>query len=147
MRTRHVQIAAQIRNSPEVVMGYIADVRNRPLFLASLKAVSDIKGEPSAVGTAWRWKWVALGMEFEGIGRCISYEPARQYVFRTEGGITSTWSYKAEGEGGGTRLTLDLEYEMPERALARMWSDAILDGLRKSEADHAIQNLKLILDQ
>jgi len=147
MRTRNGQITAHIQNTPDVVMGYIADVRNRPFFLPSLKSVAEIQGAPTAVGTTWKWKWIALGMEFEGVGRCISHEPGRQYVFRTEGGITSTWIYKAEAEGGGTKVTLDIEYEIPERVLARLSSDAILDTLRKSEADHATQNLKLILER
>jgi hypothetical protein len=147
MRTRALHFTAQIQNSPKAVMSYIADVRHRPLFLPSLKSVFDIQGDPVAVGTTWKWKWVALGIEFEGVGRCISYEPGRQYALRTEGGITSSWTYRAEAEGGGTRLTLDLEYEIPEKALGRLPTDAILDAVRKSEADHAIHNLKLILDQ
>jgi carbon monoxide dehydrogenase subunit G len=147
MNTRTVQITAHIQNSPDKVMNYIADVRNRPFFLPSLKAVADIQGDPSAVGTTWKWKWVALGMQFEGVGRCMSHERGRQYTFQTEGGIKSTWTYKAEPESGGTKVTCDLEYEIPERALARLSSKAVLDVLRKSEADHAVQNLKLILDR
>jgi carbon monoxide dehydrogenase subunit G len=147
MRTRTLQLDAYIENTPETVMRYIADVRNRPFFLPSLKSVSDIKGDASAPGATWRWKWVVLGMEFEGAGRCLSYEPGRQYAFRTEGGIASTWTYKAGAERTGTKLTVDIEYEVPEKALARLPSDTVLDALRKSEANTAIQNLKSILDK
>jgi carbon monoxide dehydrogenase subunit G len=142
-----IDVQAHIDNTPEAIIGYIADVRNRPLYLPSLKSVSDIQGEPSAAGTSWRWTWVSLGMEFEGRGRCLQHEPGKLYSFRTEGGIASTWTYRAEGEGKGTRLSIHIEYEIPERARPRLPSDAIAEAMKKTEADRVVQNLKHILDQ
>ena len=146
MSTRVVETNVRIENSPEAVIGYIADVRNRPLFLSSLKSVGDIKGDASTVGTTWKWTWVALGMEFEGIGRCLKYEPGRLYSFKTEGGIESTWTYTAESEGEGTKLTIQAEYKIPDKVL-RLPSDSVADAMRRSEVDHVTQNLKVILDQ
>lgn len=147
MKTRSEHVEAHVRNSPDVVLGYIADVRNRPFFLPSLKAVSDIQGDPSAAGTTWKWKWVTLGMEFEGIGRCVQHEQGRSYSFQTQGGLESKWTYRAEAHEGGTKLSLDLEYQIPDHVLARLPSERILDGLRKTEAGTAIQNLKVILEK
>jgi carbon monoxide dehydrogenase subunit G len=141
------RIDAYIQNTPEAVVGYIADVRNRSLFLGSLKSVSDIKGDPSSAGTTWKWKWVAVGMEFEGIGRCLQYEPGRLYSFRTEGGIESKWTYKAEPQTGGTKLSVELEYQVPGNVLQRLRSKSILENLAKGELERAIQNLKVILDK
>lgn len=147
MTTRNFEVSIRIENTAEAVIGYIADVRNRPLYLASLKSVSDIKGDPSAVGTTWKWTWVALGMEFEGIGRCLEHDPGRYYSFKTEGGIASKWSYRAEPEAEGTKLTLQVEYEIPDKVLPRLRSDSMAEAMRKSEADRVTQNLKVILDR
>ncbi len=147
MKKQQVQVSAHIENTPEAVMAYIADVRNRPLYLPSLKAVQDIKGDPSAAGTTWRWTWVMLGMEFEGIGRCLERQPGKLYSFKTEGGIDSTWTYRAAPEGKGTNLTIHVEYQVPDRALPRLRSDAHAEATRKAEVDHVIQNLKTILDK
>jgi hypothetical protein len=147
MRTRTVQLTGHIENTPEAVTAYIADVRNRPLYLPSLKAVSDIQGDPAAAGTTWTWTWVAPGFEFEGIARCLAYEPGRLYSFKSEGGIESTWTYRVKPEGDGTRLDLEVDYTLPERALPRITSESVVAGLEKSEAERAIQNLKTILDR
>jgi polyketide cyclase/dehydrase/lipid transport protein len=147
MKTKALQFDAYIENAPETVMAYIADVRNRPFFLPSLKSVSDLSGDTLVPGSTWRWRWVALGIEFEGMGHCLAYEPGREYAFRTEGGIGSTWTYRATAERTGTRLRVDIQYEAPPAVLGRLPSEAILEPLRRSEASTAIHNLKSILDR
>jgi carbon monoxide dehydrogenase subunit G len=143
--SQNIDVTAYIANTPEAVIAYIAEVRNRPLYLPSLKSVSDIKEGPG--GTTWKWTFVALGMEFEGTGRVVKHEPGRLYAFTTEGGIASTWTYRAEPEGQGTRLTIHVDYDIPERARPRLPSEALAESMRKSEAERVVQNLKLILDQ
>lgn len=147
MKSRSLQVTAHIDNTPEAVMSYIADVRNRPLYLPSLKSVSDLRGDPQAAGTTWKWTWVAPGLELEGVGRCLAYEPGRRYSFKSEGGIESTWTYQADPEDGATALTIQVEYTIPESALPRLPAESMIEAMEKSEADRAIQNLKVILDR
>src|SRR5262249_59671169 len=120
MGGQRVKASGLIDNSPEAVLGYVADVRNRTYYLPSLKAVSDITGEPASANTTWKWTWVLLGMEFVGTGRSLTYEPGKRYSFRTEGAIDSTWMYTAQPEGKGTRLTIEVEYEPPAGVLGRL---------------------------
>src|SRR6516165_1077644 len=116
MSTRSFEVSTYIENTPEMVLTYIANVRNRPLYLPSLKSVTDVKENPEGTGTTWKWTWVSLGMEFEGTGRCLKYEPGKRYSFKTEGGLASTWTYTAQPEGKGTKLAIHLEYDVPEKA-------------------------------
>jgi len=141
MTMQKVQTSTHVENTPEAVMAYIADVKNRPLYLPSLKAVSDVKGGPGA-GATWKWTWVMFGAELQGAGRCLDYQPGKLYSFRTEGGITSTWTYRAAPEGKGTKLTIEVEYTVPERVLPRLRTDP-----HKAEVEHVLQNLKTILDK
>lgn len=144
---RAIEALAHIENTPEAVIGYVADVRHRPLFLPLLKSVSDIQGDPAAAGTTWKWIWLALGLEWEGVGRCLQVEPGRLYSFQTEGGIQSTWTYRAEPEGKGTKLSVRVEYEVPPKAVPLMPTEAVLANRRQTETEQAIKNLKEILDQ
>jgi len=141
------ETSGHIDNTPEAVIAYVADPRNRPLFFPSLKAITDIQGEPSAVGTSWKWTFVALGMEFRGRGRCLSHEPGRLYSFQTDGGIRSTFTYRAHAESGGTKLTVSLEYEVPENAKAKLPAGDRGQKLREEEARRALENLQLILQR
>lgn len=145
MTMQQVKASGFIDNTPEAVLGYIADVRNRTFFLPSLKAVSDIQGEPASARTAWTWTWVLLGMEFVGTGRSVAYQPGKLYSFKTDGGIASTWTYTVAPEGTGTRLNIQVEYQPPSGVLARLRGDP--QKQHQTEADHVLQNLKAILDR
>lgn len=147
MSTRTIQADARIENDPESVIAYISDVRNRPLYLSLLRSVDDVHEKEGVVGSTWRWTVGVLGMDFSGTGVCTGYEAGKRYSFTTEGGISSTWTYRANPEDGGTRLTVEVEYQVPANALAAMPTDIVLESTRKAEADRAVKNLKTILDR
>jgi hypothetical protein len=144
MTAQQVKASGVIDNTPNAVLGYIADIRNRTFFLPSLKAVSNVKGEPASANTTWTWTWVLLGMEFVGTGRSLAYQPGKMYSFKTEGGIESTWTYTVTPEGKGTRLTIQVEYQPPKGVLGRLRGDP--QARHQAEADQVLQNLKAILD-
>jgi carbon monoxide dehydrogenase subunit G len=145
--TSTFEISGHIDNTPEDVIAYVADPRNRPLFFPSLKSISDVQGEPTAVGTTWKWTFVALGMQFSGRGRCLKHEPGKLYSFQTDGGIQSTFTYRAEPESGGTKLTVNLEYQVPESAKPKLPTGDRAQKMREEEAHHVLQNLQLILNR
>lgn len=145
MTMQQVKATGTIDNTPEAVLGYIADVRNRTFYLPSLKAISNVQGEPASASTTWTWTWALLGMEFTGTARSTAYQPGKLYSFKTEGGIDSTWTYTATPEGKGTRLTIQVEYEPPASILARLVGDS--QGRHQAEVDQVLQNLKTVLDR
>lgn len=146
MSGRNLEVTAVINNTPDAVLSYVADVRNRPLYLPQLKSVADVKGAPGP-GQSWKWTFLALGMEFEGLGRCLDYVPGKHYKFATEGGIASTWTYSVAPEGTATRLNVNVEYTVPDKAKSILPADNVLDSMKKAEADKAVKNLKTILDK
>ena len=107
------------------VIDYVADPKNRLAYFSNVKSISDIKGEPKSVGQSWKWTFSALGLDFEGRGRCVNYEPGKVYSFTTEGGIKSTFTFEAAAAGQGTNLLVKLEYEVPERAISVLPIDEI----------------------
>ena len=147
MSTQNVQVTVSISNTPEAVIAFVSDIRNRAKYLQSLKSVSDIQGEPGEVGATWRWIWDLLDHEFEGTGRCTDFQAGRRYAFVTEGGIASQFSYQAEPQGEGTNLTIDVDFEVPAALLAGQEG---LDGLlaiAKQRGQEAVQGLKQMLEQ
>jgi hypothetical protein len=145
MTAQQVKASGVIDNTPDAVLGYVADVRNRTFFLPSLKAITNVKGEPASASTTWTWTWVLMGMEFVGTGRSLAYEPGKMYSFKTEGGIESTWTYTAAPEGKETRLTIQVEYQPPAGVLAKLRGAP--QTRHQAEVDQVLQNLKAILDR
>ncbi len=147
MAAETFEVTAQIANTPESVIDYVSEVRNRPLFFPSLKSISDVKGDPRSVGTSWTWTFATLGMEFQGTGRCLEHVPGKLYSFSTEGGIESKFTYQTEPHDGGTLLTIRLEYSVPETARPKLPAESVSKAMMKAEAERVVQNLKSILDQ
>jgi uncharacterized membrane protein len=146
MIDRTIKVSEHINASPQDVIEYVADPSNRPVFLKQLKSVSDVKPDPQTGLSTWRWTFGVLGLEFEGTGRTTALEPGKRYSFETEGGIPSAWIYEASPENGGTRLSVSVSYEVPERAIPVIPTDALAESMRRSEAEKALANLKTILE-
>jgi carbon monoxide dehydrogenase subunit G len=147
MSTKTFEINQQIEAPPQEVLEYVADPRNRPAYFPHLKSISDLEGEPTAVGTSWKWTFSYLGLSFEGRGRCLKHDKGKVYAFTTEGGIKSTFTYEAQPAGQGTNLLVKLEYEVPERAISVLPVEDIAIKMRQTEAEKALQNLKTILEK
>jgi carbon monoxide dehydrogenase subunit G len=147
MASHSIEKVVHVENTPEAVIAYVSDVRNRPLYLPALKSVSEIKDGPGGVGTTWKWTWLALGMEWEGVGRSLKCEPGKLYAFKTEGGIESTWTYTAEPEAKGTKLTIHVDYDIPEKAKSLIPAASTVEMMKQTETDRVVQNLKSILDR
>jgi len=146
MTTQLHQATAHIKNKPEAVLAFIADVRNRTRYLPSLKSLTDIKGAPAAVGTTWKWKFAILGQDFDGTARSVKYEPGKAYSFVTEGGLQSTWNYSVEPDGEGTKLSVDVEFQIPEGLKAKLPDAKVIDSMKKAEGETVIKNLKALLE-
>jgi carbon monoxide dehydrogenase subunit G len=146
MTTQRHQVSAHIKNKPEAVLAFIADVRNRTRYIPSLKSLTDVTGNPAGTGTTWKWKFAILGTEVEGTGRSLKYEPGKAYSFMTEGGIKSTWNYQVAPDGDGTQLTVVVEFEVPEKMKAHMPPPATIEAMKKAEGELVMTNLKALLE-
>lgn len=140
-----IQADVWIENTPESVINFISDIRNREKYQQSLKSITDIQGEPGQIGSTWRWKWDLMGNEFEGLGRCVEYDPGQRYSFVTEGGLVSRFTYHAEPENGGTKLTVNVDFDVPEVLLEQVGLDNLLSAARQ-RGKEAVQNLKSMLE-
>src|SRR5262245_158609 len=138
---RTVDASAHIDNTPEAVIAHVADVRNRAKYFPALMAVANVQGEPTLGQQPWDYTFTALGLELKGSARCTEYEAGKRYSFQTEGDARSTWNYRAERDGQGTRLSLHLEYTVPDGALGRLPAGADPAALEQQEAARMFENL------
>jgi hypothetical protein len=145
MTTQQVQVDTVINNTPEAVLGYVADVRNRTFFLPSLRSLTHTGGDPAGTNTTWQWTWSLLGIDFVGTGRSLEYQPGKLYSFKTEGGLESTWTYGVAPEGAGTRLHIQVEYKAPDKLLPQLAGSS--QARHQAEVERVIGNLKTILDR
>jgi uncharacterized membrane protein len=126
-------------------MEFIADVRNHPAFIGPLKSVDDLEGDPRQRGSSWTWTFIMGGVELVGDAETLAFEPGHAFSYRTTSGALSTFVYRAAPDGAGTRISLEVEYELPQTVLGRV-ERSVLEKLNDSDAQRAVENLKAILD-
>jgi len=140
-----VEQSVVVKCDPQRVMEYISNVENHPAFIGPLKSVSNLRGDAKQKGTTWDWTFVMAGVEFAGKSETVAYVPAKQFSFRTTTGIQSTFNYRIEPAQGGSKLTIDVDYEVPKDLLSRVQT-SVVERLNDVEGQAAVQNLKVILD-
>ena len=141
----HVAKSLTISSDPKRIMEYIADVNNHPAFLDPLKSISKLSGDPRKPGTSWDWTFVMAGVEFTGRAETVAFEAGKRYSFKTTSGIQSTFVYSCEPAANGSKVTIDVTYEIPKTLVAKMQKSAV-EQLNESGAAKAVENLKAILD-
>jgi uncharacterized membrane protein len=138
--------SAVINGNADQIMNYIADVKNHPAFIGPLKSVANVNGDPKKPGTSWDWTFVMAGAEFSGRAETVCYEAGKKFSYRTTTGVESTFTYTAEPQGGGVKVTVDVTYDVPGTLLSRMQA-SVVEKLNDAEGVRAVENLKAILDQ
>lgn len=135
-------------NAPvEKCFDFIADPEKAPIFVSSLHSVTPVVVEPKGKGNAWKWEYDLFGMPFQGESECIGYDRPSRYVWKSVTGIRSTWTYTFAPKDGGTMLSLEVDYEIPQNLAGAAIKDAgIIEKLNENEADNAFKNLKTVLE-
>lgn len=141
----HVAKSVTISGEPGRIIDYIADVNNHPAFLGPLKSISKLSGDPRKPGTTWDWTFMMAGVEFTGRAETVAFDKGKRYSFKTTAGIQSTFTYSAEPGKGGTKVTIDVTYEVPKTLGAKMQT-SVVEKLNDAEGARAVENLKAILD-
>jgi uncharacterized membrane protein len=141
----HVAKSVTISSEPGRIIDYIADVNNHPAFLGPLKSISKVSGDPKKPGTKWDWTFMMAGVEFTGKAETVLFDPGKKYSFKTTAGIQSTFIYSAEPGPNGTKVTIDVTYEVPKTLMAKMQT-SVVEKLNEAEGARAVENLKAILD-
>ena len=137
--------SAVISANADQIMNYIADVKNHPAFIGPLKSVSNVNGDSKKTGTSWDWTFVMAGVEFSGRAETVSYEPGKKFTYKTTTGIQSTFTYSAEPQGKGVKVTVDVTYDVPSSLLSKMQA-GVVEKLNEAEGARAVENLKALLD-
>ena len=127
----------------EKVFSYISEPKNELEWLPSITDVRDFVGE--GVGKKWKWSYKMFGISFKGNSELVEQVENEKYVYKTMGGIKSTWTFSVKKEGDGTRLNLDVEYTIPIPVLGKV-AEKLALAQNEKEADLAISNIKSRLE-
>lgn len=128
-------------NAPvEKVFDYIDQPTNLPEIWPSLMEIKDVQTLPNG-GHTDRWVYKMAGMRFEGTTEGIEHVTNQRIVSKTKGGVKSTQTWVFQPEAGGTKVTFEVEYNIPIPVLGKL-AEAIIVKMNDREGDSILANLK-----
>lgn len=135
-------------NAPgDAVYSYVADHPERATaFIPGLNRIENVSTPEAGPGQTWTYEFNWFGLVISGTTRCTRLERPTLYEFQTITGNPSTWQYRFEPDGAATRVTLQVEYDVPQSILARVASEGALQSMNQGRAAETLANLKGLLE-
>jgi carbon monoxide dehydrogenase subunit G len=122
----------------------LAEPERAVTFIPGLNRIDGVSGRD--LGASWNFEFNWLGWIVSGRSECTGFQKPSLYQFKTVSGNKSTWTYRCESSGKGTKLTLDVEYDVPKNQLARFASEAVLKKMNQNTAREIVNNLKALVE-
>jgi hypothetical protein len=142
-----VSESVDVAAAPEAAFAFVADAPARAtMFVPGLNRISSITTDQAGVDQAWDYEFNWFGLVVIGNSRCTRYEKPSIYQFKTLTGNPSTWTYRFEQTAAGTRLTLEVDYELPQNQLARFTTTGALEQMNRNRAREIVANLKALIE-
>jgi carbon monoxide dehydrogenase subunit G len=133
-------------NAPaEKVFKLLEEPERALTFIPGLTRITNVKAKRQ-VGDSWDYEFNWLGWVVSGRSECTGFTKPSKYQFKTVTGNPSTWTYRCEPAGGGTKLTLDVEYDVPKSQLARFASEGALKSMNQNTAKEIVANIKALVE-
>lgn len=141
-----VSSSTTINKPIKEVFEYMASPHNGPAFIPNLNENTNIFPEEDGVGQKFDWRFNMAGVDLRGKAEVTEYTPPTKVVISSKGDADSTWTYTLGGEGGGTKVSVEIDYELAENALQRIANKAVISKLAQKTTDQMLENLKVILE-
>ena len=138
------QATVFINKSVEEVFDYTCSPINGPAFIPNLNENTNIQGE--GVGQTYTWHFNMAGVDLRGNGEVTVFDRPHREEMSITGDTTADWAFTFEEENGGTKVTVVVEYNIVETALNKVANKLLVDKFNQNTAEHALDNLKTILE-
>jgi uncharacterized membrane protein len=139
-----VSKSVRIETPVERVYQYLNDPQNLPEIWPSLMEVSNVEAKPDG-RHSYDWVYKMAGLNFKGHSDTSELEAGKHVVIKNEKGIPSTFDWRYESDGAGTKVTLAVDYTLPNKLLDKL-AAPFIERLNEQEAETLLKNAKARLE-
>ena len=144
----HIERTITIDAPPEEVFTVLTDLDRLPDWSTVTLETHDIPEGGLRNGQTFRQTLRILGRSLEAEWRVEDLEAPNSvsYTATAPGGGTLRMAQHVRAEGNGSRVELDLDYELPGGFAGKALNRAYLERRNEREAEHSLQNLKELVE-
>lgn len=139
----HFELSIVIHRPVEIVFAYVADHRTLTKW-GSVKEVQMLSQGAVGLGTTFQVASAFLGRKFEYTLEITAYEANQHFTVKNASGpFPLEFNYHFESAEGGTRLTMQVQFE--PGGFFKIAGGLLLSQAKKREEGH-LQRLKSLLE-
>jgi uncharacterized membrane protein len=144
----HINRTTSVSCPPERVFEVLANVERLPEFSAMTVDIRNGPARPVQEGDRFDQVVKILGKELQSEWHVVEVEPARLLRFEgtAPGGATAVLIERLTPEGEGTRVELDVEYDLPLGVLGDAVDALYLHSKNEEQAEEILSKLKALCE-
>jgi uncharacterized membrane protein len=144
----HVLQTGHIDASPDRAFALALDAARIPEWNSSVIEVKEITGSLDQVGSSYVSVLKLGGRRLEGRWEVSRVETPRvlEFTGTAPGGGRATTKNRFESAGGGTDLTIEIEYDLPGGFVGGMADKLFVERAIERDVKHSVENFKAICE-
>ena len=133
---RSIEIQAPV----EKIYEFLTLPTNLVEIWPSMVEAKDLRKLPNG-GYYFNWVYKMAGIRFEGSSEDIEVDPCHKVVSKSKGGIDSTITFTFEPQEAVTKVTFEVEYNIPIPLIGKL-AETIIVRQNEHETEALLANLK-----
>lgn len=146
MSTAKAVDSTTIAAPPSKVYDFLSEAARATSFVPGLSKIDNVKPASAQTGQTWNYEFDWFGLVVKGQSKCTRSERPSVHEFQTVTGNTSTWTYEIGPDGANSKLTLSVQYNVPDNAVSRFASRAAFEKMNQDRAHEIVSNIKEMLE-
>ena len=138
----------EIGRPPEDVFTVLTDLDRLPDWATIVADTREVSDTPLRVGCTFRQRLRVLGQELETSWRVTEFDAPRLVAYEATGPAGSRMDMRqtVQPVPGGSRLTLEVDYDLPGGAVGEALDHLVVHSQNEGEAERSLEQLRGLLE-
>ncbi len=141
MAVARIHKSATIAAAVEKAFEIVDDPANFPRYVPNVHDVADIRRSDGRIGDSFRVIYKVLGVTFDETFTVTDYQRPNLIKSTFAGGMTGTFAWTFEPVPEGSRVTIDIDYELAGGPLGKAVDSLMLQRVNEKTIEDTLQNL------
>ncbi len=125
----------------EKVFEIVDDPANFPKYVPNVHDVVDVRRSEGRIGDSFRVIYKVLGVTFDEKFTVTDYERPNRIKSTFAGGMNGTFAWTFEPQGEGTKISVDVDYQLAGGPLGKAVDSLMLQRVNEKTIEDTLKNL------
>jgi ribosome-associated toxin RatA of RatAB toxin-antitoxin module len=130
-----------VAETAEKVFEIVDDPANFPNYVPNVHEVVDVRRSEGRIGDSFRAIYKVVGVTFDEKFTVTEYQRPNRITSAFSGGMTGTFAWTFEPQGEGTKIKVDVDYQLAGGPLGKAVDSLMLHRVNEKTIEDMLTNL------